>query len=184
MINQFSSDLSSKIKLLRDLLSTKNQWMWAPSQQKAFAETKAKLSSPRILALYNPAAKTTVSADFGLGGVLSQKQPSGQWQPISYISQSLTSEEWRYAQVEKECLAVTWACKWFADLLIGKEFLIETDHKPLLPLLTSKNLDELATCALFRVTKWDWWDSSTHSLTFQVQTSKLQMLYHELCCWR
>ena len=149
MINQlskFSPDLSSKTKPLRDLLSTKNQWAWGPSQQKAFADTKAELSSPRILALYNPAAKTTVSADaspFGLGGVLSQKQSSGQWQPVSYISRSLTSVEQRYAQVEKECLAVTWACERFADLLIGKEFLIETDHKPLLPLLTSKNLDEL-----------------------------------------
>ena len=149
MINQlskFSPDLLSKTKPLRDLLSTKNQWVWGPSQQKGFADTKAELSSPRILALYNPAAKTTVSADassFGLGGVLSQKQSSGQWQPVSYISRSHTLVEQRYAQVEKECLAVTWACERFADLLIGKEFLIETDHKPLLPLLTSKNLDEL-----------------------------------------
>ena len=87
-----------------------------------------------------------VSADassFGLGGVLSQEQPSGQWQPISYISRSLTPAEQRYAQIEKECLVVTWACKRFADFLIGKDFLIETDHKPLVPLLTLKNLDEL-----------------------------------------
>ena len=149
MINQlskFSPDLSSKTKPLRDLLSTKNQWVWGPSQQQAFADTKAELSSPRILALYNTAAKTKVSADassFGLGGVLSQEQSNGSWQPISYISRSLTPTEQRYAQIEKECLAVTWACECFADFLIGKDFQIETDHKPLVPLLTSKNLDEL-----------------------------------------
>ena len=117
MINQlskFAPDLSSKTKPLRDLLSKKNQWVWGPSQQQAFADTKADLSSPRILALYNTAAKTKVSADassFGLGGVLSQEQSNGSWQPISYISRSLTPTEQRYAQIEKECLAVTWACE-------------------------------------------------------------------------
>ena len=65
-------------------------------------------------------------------------------QTMATISRSLTSVEQCYAQVEKECLAVMWACERFADLLVGKEFLIETDHKPLLPLLTSKNLDELS----------------------------------------
>ena len=39
-----------------------------------------------------------------------------------------------------------WPCEYFADFLIGKHFQIETDHKPLVPLLTSKNLDELPVC--------------------------------------
>ena len=92
MINQcrkFSPDLALKTKPLRDLLSTKNQWVRGPSQQKAFTQTKTELSSPKILALYYAAAKTIVSADtssFRLGGVLNQEQQSGQWQPISYIS--------------------------------------------------------------------------------------------------
>ena len=147
MINQlsiFSPDLATKTKPLRDLLSIKNQWVWGPSQQKAFTETKAELSSPKILALYNAAAKTIVSVDassFGLGGVLSQEQPNGQWQPISYISPSLTPAEQHYPHIKRECLAITWACECLADFLIGKSFWQR--HKPLLPLLTSKNLDEL-----------------------------------------
>ena len=40
-------------------------------------------------------------------------------------------------------MAVTWACERFRDYLVGLHFHIETDHKPLVPLLTSKNLDEL-----------------------------------------
>ena len=145
MINQlskFSSNLSSKAKSLCDLLSTKNQWVWGPSQQQAFVD----MSSPRILALYNTAANTKVSVDassFGLGGVLSQEQSNGSWQPISYISRSLTPTEQRYTQIEKECLVVTCACEHSADFLIGKDFHIETDHSSLVPLLTSKNLDEL-----------------------------------------
>ena len=41
-------------------------------------------------------------------------------------------------------LATTWACKTLADYLIGKTFHIEMDHKPLVPLLDTKNLDEMS----------------------------------------
>ncbi len=49
----------------------------------------------------------------------------------------------RYAQIEKEALASTWACEKFSDFILGKHIDLETDHKPLVPLLGSKNLDSL-----------------------------------------
>ena len=49
----------------------------------------------------------------------------------------------RYAQIEKEALAVTWACEKFNDYILGRDFHIQTDHKPLIPLLSSKQLDRL-----------------------------------------
>ena len=54
----------------------------------------------------------------------------------------MTNTERRYAQVEKEALAITWACEKFSYIL-GKKFQIETDHKPLLPLLGNKSLHSL-----------------------------------------
>ena len=47
------------------------------------------------------------------------------------------------AQIEKEALVITWACERFSDYLEGMTFHVHTDHKPLVPLLGSKNLDEL-----------------------------------------
>ena len=48
----------------------------------------------------------------------------------------MTDTECLYAQIKKEALATTWACEKFTDCVVGKKILIETDHKPLVPLLT------------------------------------------------
>ena len=55
----------------------------------------------------------------------------------------MTSTEQRYAQIEKEELATTWACEKLNDYILGKDILIETNHKPLVPLFGSKTLVEL-----------------------------------------
>lgn len=55
----------------------------------------------------------------------------------------MSETERRYAQIEKEALATTWACEKFANFVIGTHFTIETDHKPLVPLLGVKHLDSL-----------------------------------------
>ena len=55
----------------------------------------------------------------------------------------MSETEKRYAQIEKEALASTWACEKFSTYILGKKFTIETDHKPLVPLLGIKHLDSL-----------------------------------------
>ena len=62
---------------------------------------------------------------------------------MSFTSRALSDTEKRYAKIEKEALAVTWASEKFQDFVLGKEFTIETDHKPLVPLLNTKNPDNL-----------------------------------------
>ena len=42
-----------------------------------------------------------------------------------------------------ESLAITWACERFFDYLMGNSFHVQTDHKPLVSLLSSKLLDAL-----------------------------------------
>ena len=88
-MSKFTPELAEKAKLLRDLLAKKNQWSWGDRQQKAFDGIKQDLSSSPTLALYDPERETTISADacsYGIGGVLLQKQPDGEWRPITYAS--------------------------------------------------------------------------------------------------
>jgi len=60
----------------------------------------------------------------------------------------MTTKE-HYAQIEKEILAATWATEKFTLYLLDKHFLIETDHKPLIPLLSSKSLDSFPSGSAF-----------------------------------
>ena len=148
MVNQlgkFSPNIAELSKPLRELLSDKQAWVWTPAQDEAFTKLKKELTNPNILALYDPTAETTVSADassHGLGAVLLQKVHNN-WHPIAYASRSMTNAESRYAQIEKEALAATWACEKFATYIQGKTITLETDHKPLVPLLSHKHLDSL-----------------------------------------
>ena len=113
-MSKFVPHLADKAKPLRDLVSPKNQWIWTKTQQQAFDRIKQELSSQPVLTMYNPEADTIVAADassIGLGAVLTQKQQNGKWLPITYASRALTPTEYRYAQIEKETLAIAYACK-------------------------------------------------------------------------
>ena len=94
------------------MLSKKNAWVWNQAHQISVHDVKPKLSSTQFLRLYNQSIPTKVSADallYGIGAVLQQKQESREWKPVAYSSQSLTSTEQKYAQIEKEVLSITWA---------------------------------------------------------------------------
>ncbi|ETX01927.1 MAG: hypothetical protein ETSY2_36450 [Candidatus Entotheonella gemina] len=145
-LSKFSSNLADMTQPLRELLVKENAWVWDDAQEKAFGSVKRALAASPVLALFDPNLETVLSADasnHGLGAVLLQRQLTGDLQPVAFISRSMTPTETRYAQIEKEALAFTWACERLADYLVGMEFHIQTDHKPLVPLFSSKHMEEL-----------------------------------------
>jgi len=78
-----------------------------------------------------------------LGGVPLQNQEDKTWRPVIFASRALTPGECKYAQIEKEALVLTWACERFSDYIVGKSIVAETDHKLLVPLLTTCTLDDI-----------------------------------------
>jgi len=51
--------------------------------------------------------------------------------PISFASRALTDCETRYAQIEKELLAIVFACERFNTYVYGRDIVVQSDHKPL-----------------------------------------------------
>ena len=84
------------------------------------------------------ALKTRIVADAskqGLGAVLLQKNlENSVFQPVTFVSCSLTDGETRYSQTEREALAVVFSCERFKNYVYGLRLTVVTDHKPLLKL--------------------------------------------------
>ena len=86
-------------------------------------------SATKPLRYYDRTKPVTVQADAsqrGLGACLLQEG-----QPIAYTSKSLTDTETRYANIERELLAIVFTCQWFKTYVLGRPFTVESDHKPL-----------------------------------------------------
>ena len=50
---------------------------------------------------------------------------------IAFASKSLSDCETRYANIEREMLAVVFVCERFHTYVYGTRFTVESDHKPL-----------------------------------------------------
>ena len=51
--------------------------------------------------------------------------------PVAYGSKALTPAETRYANIEREMLAVVYGWGRFHNYVFGQKFSVQSDHKPL-----------------------------------------------------
>lgn len=132
---------------ISNLLKSSVEFVWGPEQQKAFDLVKKLLEDAPTLSFFDHSQKIILSADassYGLGACLFTEDSKGDRGIIAYASRTLTPTERRYAQIEREALALTWAASYFTTFIEGVHVVLETDHKPLCQILQTKHLDELS----------------------------------------
>ena len=112
--------------------------------RRCVCSSKNAVTKSTALAYYDHNRPTKLSMDassYGLGAVILQ-EIDGEFRPVEYASHTLTNAERHYAQIEKELLHVVWACERSLRYSVGLDkLIIETDHKPLIPIINVKDLD-------------------------------------------
>lgn len=149
-VGKFIPHLATITEPLRRLTRQDVKFEWKQEQQNAFDTLKAHMSKENTLGYYNVRDRTQIVADaspVGLGAVLIQFK-NEEPRIISYASRSLSQTEQKYAQTEKEALALVWAMEKYHYYIFGREVELVTDHKALEVIFSPK----AKPCA--RIERW------------------------------
>lgn len=134
-VGRFIENLATKTHVLREMCRS-GTIQWEEVHNQAYRQLIEDVAKAPVLAFFSNKRQTKVVADassVGLGAVLVQFEDNDVKRPIiiCYASKALTDTEKLYSQVEKEALAIVWAVKRFEIYLLGRDFEVETDHRPL-----------------------------------------------------
>ena len=156
--SKFLPHLSTLMKPITRLVekASPKQVIWTDECQRALSAVKSAISAQPSLKL--PNLNHPFCVQTGLGGVLLQRDGDC-WRPCAFVSRKLTPCEQRYAVIERECLAIYWAVHRLARYLLGRQFVLQTDHRPLQFLLEGRPNN----CRLFR------WALSLQQFDFTIE---------------
>ena len=118
---------------LHDLTKKSRAFTWTEECQEAFDRLKMVLSSSPVLALPNDTGTFVLDTDaseYQIGAVLSQIQ-DGEEKVMYYAGRKLNQNEVNYCVTRKELLAIVHFTKLFRQYLLGRRFIIRTDHAAL-----------------------------------------------------
>ena len=130
---RFVKDFADIARPLHKLTEQGKRFQWSEACQCAFDQLKTRLITAPVLAYPDPCKPfilDTDASDVGIGAVISQEE-GGMERVIAYASRALTKAERKYATTKKELLAMVVYTKHFRHYLLGKEFVLRTDHNSL-----------------------------------------------------
>ncbi len=132
-VRKFIPDYNSLIYPFRPLLKDRTPFIWTATEEEALDKIRTSDGWLKALTLFKPGKPVTLMADasgYGLGAVLLQENL-----PVYFCSRTLTEAEERWAQIDKEFLALVWALERLDLFTYGQKVTVLTDHKPLLGLI-------------------------------------------------
>ena len=125
---KFLPHLSQVSEPLRQLTKKDHPFVWNEATDTAFNEIKKLITTPPVLKYYEPNEPLVLQcdvSDHGLGAALIQGG-----KPVAFASRALSQAEQKYAQFEKELLAIVYGVERFHQFTYGRPVTVESDHKP------------------------------------------------------
>ena len=140
---KFMPNFSVYAACLFDLLKKGRNFVWSDDCQKSFDYIKAKVRDPALLVhpLFDRSFVIQCDAsDKAIGFMLAQRHNDQLRPPIMFGGRVLTDVEQRYATIDKELLACYFPLKLCEIYILGYDFVVYTDQKPLLCLSVFKDV--------------------------------------------
>ena len=130
---RFIKDFSSIVKPLTELTKKDREFKWTDACQQSFEKLKLSFTGTEIMGFPKDEGTFTLDTDASdttIGAVLSQEQ-EGQIRVIAYGSRTMNKAERNYCITDKELLAVRYFTEHYRQYLLGRRFIIRTDHQAL-----------------------------------------------------
>lgn len=138
---RFIPNFASLAAPLNFITRKKVSFVWDDKCQESFENIKAELISPKILQYPDFSKQFLITVDaskVGCGAILSQNF-SGHDLPIYYASKAFNRSEQKKPTIEQELIAIYFAINQFRPYVYGTEFVVRTDHRPLVYLFNMKD---------------------------------------------
>ena len=155
---KYIENACKQLEPLHNLLRKGVDFQWSEDCQKAFENIKDYLCSSPILGIYDqnkPVIIYTDASGEGVGAILKQPQSDGILHPVTYFSRKLKPAERKRKAIHLECLAIKQAIIYWQHWLIGRDFTIITDHKPLETLKVKARTDEVLGDLVFYLSQYN-----------------------------
>ncbi|MCG7868952.1 MAG: DDE-type integrase/transposase/recombinase [Candidatus Thiodiazotropha taylori] len=138
---RFVKDYASMVKPMVELTKKGKRFNWDETCDSSFQAVKKALISADVMGYpLNEAGEFILdvdASDLGIGAVLHQVQGDRE-RVIAYASRAMNRAERNYCITEKELLAVRFFIEHFRQYLLGRKFLVRTDHQALVWLFKLK----------------------------------------------
>ena len=138
---RYVKNFATIVRPMVELTKKGKKFIWSEACEKAFEQLKERLVSSDVMGYpLNDAGQFILdvdASDVGIGGILHQIQ-DGRERVIAYASRALNKAERNYCITEKELLAVRFFIEYFRQYLLGRKFIVRSDHQALVWLFKLK----------------------------------------------
>ena len=131
---------------MEKLLSKDVPWEWEKDQQEAFIKLKEKIASLPTLTMYHTDLEKrlkTDASDYGIGGVLYQKEKNGLWKPLGFMAKTLLAHQKNWPTHEKEMFTLIEALTKWCHYILGSKISVNTDNRTVQTMLSQKSIDSM-----------------------------------------